>query len=99
MPSDSIPSNAYSRRICEAIRRVFLEVWDPIGIGDEPNAQDEYDMYVDHMFELLTARASDVELAKYLDWIVGQMGMDSSPHSIADVIHALRTINLRELQR
>jgi len=34
-----------SRRIRVAIRNVLLGVWDPIGIKDEPNAQDEYDGY------------------------------------------------------
>ena len=99
MSTDLIPSNAYSRRICGAIRRIFLEIWDPIGICDVPNAQDEYDSYIGHMFELLTTRASDAKLAEYLAWITSQMGMDSSGHSHADVIQALRAINLRELAR
>ena len=34
-----------SRRIRVEIRRVLLMVWDPIGIRDESNAQDEYDGY------------------------------------------------------
>ena len=37
---------ATSRRIRAKIRHVLLEVWDPIGIKDEPNAQDEYDAYM-----------------------------------------------------
>jgi hypothetical protein len=35
-----------SREVRRAIRRVFLEVWDPIGVRDEPNAQDECDGYI-----------------------------------------------------
>ena len=31
-----------SRRIRGEIRRVLMTVWDPIGVKDEPNAQDEY---------------------------------------------------------
>jgi hypothetical protein len=98
MTSDPIPSNPYSPRICDDIRHVFLDVWDPIGIRDFRAAQDEYDMYVGHMFELLTTRASDAKLVEYLDWIVGRMGMDASRHTLADVVQALRKINLRELQ-
>ena len=32
-----------SRRIRAKVRRVLLDVWDPIGVKDEPNPQDEYD--------------------------------------------------------
>ncbi len=32
-----------SRRIRVAIRHALMDVWDPIGIKDEPNARDEYD--------------------------------------------------------
>ena len=31
-----------SRRIRAEVRRVLSDVWDPIGVKDEPNAQDEY---------------------------------------------------------
>jgi hypothetical protein len=89
-------SKENSRRIRDAIHHVFLDVWDPIGIADEPNAQDEYDSYIGRAFELLWAKASDAELNEYLVWIVGQMGMDGSRHSHADVIQALRAIDLHE---
>jgi hypothetical protein len=96
MPIYPITSKENSRRIRSEIRRIFLEVWDPIGIGDAPNAQDEYDGYIGRMFELLTSKASDAELKQYLDWCVDRMGMDSSRHSDSDVIHALRQIDLAE---
>jgi phosphohistidine swiveling domain-containing protein len=75
-----------------AIRRVFLEVWDPIRISDEPNAQDEYDGYIGGVFELLVNGGTDREIVEYLDWAVGRMGMDGSRASFADVIAALRQI-------
>ena len=28
------------------IRTILMEHWDPIGISDEPNAADEYDLYI-----------------------------------------------------
>lgn len=45
-----------SRRIRTEIRRVLMTVWDPIGVRDEPNAQDEYDSYLGGVFGLLTRR-------------------------------------------
>jgi hypothetical protein len=91
-----ITSKENSRRIRIAIRRVFLNVWDPIGVRDAPMAQDEYDGYLGGMFELLMRDASDAELKAYLDRCVDRMGMDSSRHSDADVIKALRSIDLQE---
>ena len=45
-----------SRRIRSEIRSVLLPVWNPIGIKDEPKAQDEYNGYVGHVFQLLTEK-------------------------------------------
>jgi hypothetical protein len=42
-----------SRRIRVEIRHVLMDVWDPIGVKDEPNAQDECDGYIGKLFELL----------------------------------------------
>jgi hypothetical protein len=66
-----------SRRIRVQIRHVLLEVWDPIGIRDAPNAQDEYDSYIGSLYELLTAKAPESELIEYLYLIVhDHMGLD-----------------------
>jgi hypothetical protein len=81
-----------SRDVRSAIRRVFLEIWDPIGMSDEPNAQDEYDGYVGRAFELLTTGGSDKEIVEYLLWITGRMGMDASRVSLQTVTAALRQI-------
>jgi hypothetical protein len=79
-----------SREVRCAIRRVFLDVWDPIRISDEPNAQDEYDGYIGRVFELLVLGGSDNEIIEYLDWAVGWMGMDGSRVSLQAVVEALR---------
>jgi hypothetical protein len=96
MTTYPLTSKENSRRIRVAIRRVFLDIWDPIGINDSPHAQNEYDAYIGRAFELLWAKASDEELNDYLVWIVGQMGMDGSRSSHAHVIRALRAIDLHE---
>jgi hypothetical protein len=51
-----------SRRIRVQIRHVLLEVWNPIGIRDEPNAQDEYDGYVGLILYSLSGGATDEQL-------------------------------------
>jgi hypothetical protein len=81
-----------SREMRCAIRRVFLEVWDPIRIADEPNAQDEYDAYISRIFELLVNSGTGEQIVEYLDWAVARMGMDGSKVSLQTVVAALREI-------
>jgi len=96
MPKYPLTSKENSRRIRTAIRQVFIRVWDPIGVRDEPNAQDEYDSYLGRALELLMSNATDKELNEYLVWIADRMGMDASRHSHTDVIQPLRAIDLHE---
>jgi hypothetical protein len=74
-----------SREVRRAIRRVFLDVWDPIRISDEPDAQDEYDGYIGRVFELLSTGGSDKEIVEYLLWATDRMGMDGSRVSLQTV--------------
>jgi hypothetical protein len=48
-----------AQRINEEIRQILVKEWDPIGIKDEPRAQDEYDNYVGGVFNLLATDRSD----------------------------------------
>lgn len=85
-----------SRRIRVQIRHVLLDTWDPIGIKDEPYAQDEYDAYIGRLYDLLTSNASDAELAEYLYWVVHEhMGLDrATKPDMARTVDALRKIPL-----
>jgi hypothetical protein len=79
-----------------AIRRVLLDIWDPIGIRDEPNAQDEYDMYIGAISELLRRGASDGEIAKYLHHVAhDRMGFDNAQiRDMDETVRALKLIHL-----
>jgi len=91
---------AKAKSLHSAIRHVLLDVWDPIGIKDEPNAQDEYDRYIPRIYELLVSAAPDSELADYLYWMAhDRMGFDNA--QIADMketVQALRVIPLRRAE-
>lgn len=54
----------------QAIKKLLLVDWDPIGISDEPHAQDEYDMYVPGIVEILSRGGNQQQLTDYLLWIV-----------------------------
>jgi hypothetical protein len=85
-----------SRRIRVLIRHVLLEVWDPIGIKDEPNAQDEYDGYIGKLYELLVSHTDDSQFVDYLHWAVhDHMGLDAASRSdMEPTVEALKKIRL-----
>ncbi len=51
------------------IKRIFLMEWDPIGISEFPEAQNEYDAYVSEAYRLLARRAGVHEMFEYLWWL------------------------------
>jgi hypothetical protein len=57
---------ARAAEIQEAIRSVLLHDWDPIGVADVAEAQDEYDSYVGPVYRLLVSDPSDEALIDYL---------------------------------
>lgn len=84
-----------SVRIQNEIRQILLTVWDPIGVKDEPNAQDEYDSYVFEIFNLLAKRATDHEITKWLLYITNaRMGLNAKAQDMQATISALREISL-----
>jgi hypothetical protein len=86
-----------SRRIRTEIRGVLMNVWDPIGVRDEPNAQDEYDCCLGSLFTLLTTGATDDQIAEYL-WRQGteHMGLSLRKEQMYPTVAALRQISLSE---
>jgi hypothetical protein len=84
-----------SRRIQTEIRRVLVDVWDPIGIKDVSNAQDEYDGYIGGVFELLNSGRSDEEISAYL-WKVIEERIHIHPARGAtqETVKALRRIRI-----
>jgi hypothetical protein len=82
-----------SREVRHAIRHVFNEGWDPIGVMKDPEwPRDEYDGYIGRTFELLVLGGSDEEIVDYLLWATDGMGMDGSRVSLQTVVAALRAI-------
>ena len=86
-----------SRRIRVEIRHVLLNVWDPIGVKNEPNAQDEYDCCLGSLFTLLMTNATDDQIAEYL-WRQGteHMGLSLPKEAMYPTVAALRQISLAE---
>ncbi len=49
-----------------AVHEVFIRDWDPIGVGDCPEAQDEYDSYIPVVVRMLLEGADGAVIANHL---------------------------------
>ena len=75
------------------IQRILLRDWDPIGIQDIPEAQDEYDSYISSIYKLIQAKKSESELFECLWWIetenMGLSGNRKHTRTIANKLFKL----------
>jgi hypothetical protein len=71
---------------------ILLRNWDPIGIKDEPEAQDEYDSYVGGVYRLSASGASIKEIATHLASIeTSLLGyQDTDPRMLVPVVKMLK---------
>ena len=77
------------------IREVLMSHWDPIGVHDVPEAQDEYDSYIGPLYTLIEKGASDKNIAeKLLSIELGDMGVGRGI-SVEDLIPVAK--QLREV--
>jgi hypothetical protein len=89
----SMINKAQSRSIRVQMRGVLLSTWDPIGVKDSPEAQDEYDSYIGPLYDLLASGAPDSALLDYLYWAAHEhMGLGASRKDMQETVDALRRI-------
>jgi len=53
----------------DAIREVLMREWDPIGVAHEPQAQDEYDAYINQLYGMLIRREPKHKIVDFLWWV------------------------------
>ncbi len=73
-----------------------MEQWDPIGVMNEPYAQDEYDSYLGALYDLLAQGASEADMIEYLGTIetVSMGGSVSNEANLRSVVQSLKRIPL-----
>jgi len=54
----------------EAIKRLLLDEWDPIGVSGIPEAIDEYDNYAMRVFVMLNSGVDSAAIARFLGEVV-----------------------------
>jgi hypothetical protein len=76
-----------------AVRLILMRDWDPIGIKDEPAAQDEYDAYIQPLLRLVTEGVSSSVLSDRLLRIeTVEMGLSGDRERALRVAEKLRTL-------
>lgn len=69
-----------ARALLRAIREILVDEWDPIGVKDEPLAQDEYDSYTGYIAKLIIENRGDMAIAQHLQRLESQsMGLGERP--------------------
>ena len=77
-----------------AIREILLHDWDPIGVRDIPEAQDEYDSYIPGIYGRLIHRISESDLFDYLRQIESQqMGLAGDRGKTQQAVKKLLLLN------
>jgi hypothetical protein len=86
-----------AREIQRRIGEVLLRHWDPIGIADVPEAQDEYQSYVGGVDRLLASGASSRQIAQHLvDIETSQLGFkDTDPKMLIPLAERLKRLEIR----
>jgi hypothetical protein len=80
----------YEGELHRRINEVLHYIWDPIGVHGEPNARDEYDSYVPHVYSLLQSGATADQIADHLEEIATErMGLKSNKKHSLVTAHSL----------
>ncbi len=85
------------RSVQDTIRQVLLREWDPIGIKDVPESQDEYDAYIGGIYRLLARGATESQIVEHLDRIESEQMSWSRPDKdeLLPVARKLLSLNVR----
>jgi hypothetical protein len=84
--------------IQDQIRAVLNTDWDPVGVADI--VDDEYDMYIGHIYSLLVTGADEQAIVDHLLWIeLERMGLTGTPMDrLRRVVANLRNLDLPTLE-
>jgi hypothetical protein len=79
-------------RLAQHIHDILIKLWDPIGVKDEPLAQNEYDSYIPIILQLLQTQTSVETITRHLYEIetlrMGLPGNRDHAHLIATFLSA-----------
>jgi hypothetical protein len=83
-------------RLRNEILSVLADIWDPLDVRAGKYQRNEYESYVDDIYNLLVKGATDVQIEDHLSQTARQRMAMKPPRSTPRAIQALRAINLSE---
>jgi hypothetical protein len=88
-----------ARTLHQGIKDVLLKDWDPIGVQDIPEAQDEYDSYVPTIYSMLITRKPINEVFEYLVWLETEhMGLTSDRQQTRSIAEKLASLGSNKME-
>ncbi len=63
---EEVEVSRYDKRLWREINTILFRDWDPIGVNDEPQCEDEYESYVGGIYRLVVGDADCFKLAEHL---------------------------------
>lgn len=84
-----------AQNIQKEIHKILLKEWDPIGVSNVIEAQDEYDSYIPTIYKLLITKSPKHELSDYLFWLETEhMGLTGDKRTTEEItVKLLRLLN------
>ena len=64
--SELKPNRRQVELIKDAIRKILMDEWDPIGVSGVPEAADEYDRYIGQVYRIVSSGGSADEMTECL---------------------------------
>lgn len=78
----------------DAVKSILLNEWDPIGIGEFEEANDEYDAYIEPICKLIAEGKSAIEIQHYLRFITDSMCLDADGATEQAIAERLASVSV-----
>ncbi|MFJ3455723.1 hypothetical protein ACIPMZ_01965 [Scandinavium goeteborgense] len=83
-----------STTLQETIKSILLKEWDPIGINEFDEANDEYDAYVVPLCHMVAEKKSTVEFYTFLRSVIESMGLDGDEQAEQAIAEKLASLSV-----
>lgn len=83
-------------KLYNAVKSVLLNEWDPIGISEFEEANDEYDAYITPICKMIIERKGIVEIRMYLRLATDAMCLDNDEAIEQEIAEKLASMSVTE---
>ena len=92
-----ISANKLYLKLYSDIHDILLNQWDPIGVADIVEAEDEYNAYIPKIIDMLRSPCNKEDLFKYLRWLETEyIGLEGEIDTTRNVSIALWELKSRK---